>query len=139
MARLAPGRLNDPVAMRRIHDHNRICAPRLPSQAFKMKMMYWKTLWRWSIENLDKERQQFVLDRLVRHSMFAQRFDRPYPRWARGAGKRLQLLLLLLDCPALIKSAVLWRQFVPSPRYWVRRLRARLVGTLPQDNPSEGW
>lgn len=113
LARLEAGRLAEPVAKLRVHDHNRWSAARSPSEVYRSKMLLWITLWHWGWENLDAERQQLLLDGLLRHAMFAPRFNRPYPRWARGLAKRLQLALALWDCPALAREWSYWRRFVP--------------------------
>lgn len=114
VARLEAGRLEEPVAKLRVHDHNRWSAARPPSDVYQSKMLLWIALWRWGRENLDEGRQQLLLDRLLSHAMFAPRFNRPYPQWARGLSKRLQLALALFDCPALARELSYWRRFVPS-------------------------
>jgi glycosyltransferase involved in cell wall biosynthesis len=119
-AKLVAGRLEEPVALARIHGHNRISAPRPQSEVYKMKMMLWTTLWYWSKENLDQERQQLVLDRLLDRAMFIPRFDRIFPAWTRGFQKRVQLALLVFDHPSLLWQAAYWKRFVPSLRYWSR-------------------
>jgi len=127
VAKLVPGRLDEPAAMWRVHDHNRISAPRLPGEVYKGKLMYWNTLWCWSRGHLDEKRQRIVLDRLLSHAMFAPRFNRALPTWARGFQKRLQLILLLFDYPLLAWEASFWECFVPSPRHWGRLLYNRLA------------
>jgi len=127
MAKLMPGRLDEPVAMWSVHNNNRISAPRPPAEVYKGKLMYWDTLWRWSRENLDEERQQLVLDCFLRHAAFSPRFKRTLPRWARGLQKRIQLGLLLFDYPALAREPSYWQCFVPNPRLLGHRLYSRLV------------
>lgn len=126
LAKLKPGRLNEPVAKWRVHDHNRISAPRPPSQVYRGKLKYWHTLWNWSKERLDWQKQQIVLDALLRHGIFSPRFDKSFSPWTRGLQKRVQLALLPLDVPALIREPVFWRHFVPSPRHWGRKLHTWL-------------
>lgn len=58
---LYPGRLDHPVAIRRVHDQNRISAPRSQMKQFKDRMKYWMSLYRWSKINLDKDKQELIL------------------------------------------------------------------------------
>jgi len=130
LARLEAGRLAEPVARFRVHDHNRWSAARPPADVYRSKMLLWATLWHWGRENLDKERQQLLLDRLLSHVMFAPRFNRPSPHWARGLARRLQLALALLDCPALAGERPYWRCFVPR-FHWVAQVRPEPSGGDP--------
>jgi glycosyltransferase involved in cell wall biosynthesis len=125
VAKLVPGRLGEPVAMRRVHGLNRIIAKRTLTEVYKGKLIYWDTLWRWSRQNLDHERQQLVLGRLLRHGMYGSRFNNTFPKWTGVLRKRIQLTLLLFDCPSLIWEGAFWKRLFPSPKYWVRRLRGR--------------
>lgn len=127
VAKLAPGRLDEPVAMARIHMGNRISAPRPQSEVYKTKMMFWNTVWHWSCENLDEVQQRIVLDRFLHRAMHVRRFDETRLKLPGGLRKRVQLALLLLDYPSLIGEPSLWQRFVPSPRYWGRCLQRRLA------------
>ena len=135
VAKLAPGRLDEPVALFRVHMDNRISAPRPQSEVYKRKMMCWETLWRWSKENLDKDGQQILLDLLLRRAMFTPRFNRTFPQWTRGLQKRIQLILLMLEHPAMVREASFWKYFFPSPRYWVGYLQNRITLRI---QPSPG-
>lgn len=126
VGKLSPGRLNKPVAMFRIHMHNRISAPRSQSEVYRMTLMCWETVWRWSKENLDEGRQQLIVDRLLRRATVLPRFDWRLPSWARFFRKRLQLALLMFSYPSLIWRLSYWKHFLPSPRYWGRRLWERI-------------
>lgn len=65
IARLMPGRLDSPVALRGIHDHNRISAPRSKKQEYKYKMAYWLSLYYWSKLYASNEIQNRVLISIV--------------------------------------------------------------------------
>jgi glycosyltransferase involved in cell wall biosynthesis len=127
VAKLVPGRLDEPVAMWRIHDRNRISEPRLPSQVYKDKLSFWDTLLRWSRQNLDEERQHIVLDCLLRYAMYGPRLNKTYPLWLRNFTKRIQFVLLLSDYPSLIRERAFWKRLFPSPQYWLHRLRTWLT------------
>jgi glycosyltransferase involved in cell wall biosynthesis len=118
LAKLMPGRLEEPVAIWRIHTKNRFSAPRPPAQIYKWKLIFWKTVWFWSREHLDLKRQHEVLSGLLSYGMFGQRFGKPSPKWAKGFTKRFQLALLLFDLPALSGEFAYWKCFVPHPSEW---------------------
>jgi glycosyltransferase involved in cell wall biosynthesis len=122
LAKLMPGRLDEPVAEYRIHGRNRFSAPRPPSNVFRWKLIFWKTVWFWSREHVDTTRQREVLQGLLSHGMFGQRFNKPFPRWAKGFTKRYQLALLLFDCPALIGEIAYWQSFIPRPMDWYKQI-----------------
>ena len=65
VCRMVPGQLDAPVAMRRIHDHNRITAPRSPTEAYRDRRLMWGTLWRWGKRNLPRARRELVMDRFL--------------------------------------------------------------------------
>lgn len=59
-ARLYPGSIDKPIAMWRVHDANRISAPRSLSVQFRDRMKYWMSLYRWSKENAGKDVQELI-------------------------------------------------------------------------------
>lgn len=123
VAKLVPGRLDEPVAMWRVHEHNRISAPRSPSKAYRDLLACWETLWHWGRSNLKEEQQRLLLEGLLRRAEGFPRFARTYPRWARPLMKRLQLGLLLAEIPALGKEMTYWRRFIPGAGFFKQRLQ----------------
>ena len=121
VAKLMAGRLNEPVAMWRVHDHNRISARRPKSLIYQMKLKYWFTLWNWGRTHLNREQSQVLLQALLSEARFKSRFQRSFPRWLYGIQQRLQLGLLPFSYPAILVEPSYWRSFVPSPRKWFRR------------------
>ena len=132
-AKLAGGRLDEPVAMFRVHINNRISAPRPKHEVYQAKLTCWETVWRWCKENVDGDMQKLALKRLLRHAMSAPRFDRGFPVWARGIQKKLQLTLLLFGHPSLLVEQLFWKRFLPSPRYWAQHLQDRTSGRSNQN------
>jgi glycosyltransferase involved in cell wall biosynthesis len=96
---MVPGRLNKPVAMRRVHDHNRITAPRSAIDTYKSRLLMWLTLWKWGKINLTKARQQILLRRFISHA------SRPYKKttWSfiNIYISIFQLIFLFLKYPTL--------------------------------------
>lgn len=57
LAIMAPGRLNEPVAMYRIYGNNRtITAEETPLHTVRRYCAMWRTLWLWSLDYLDRTR-----------------------------------------------------------------------------------
>ena len=68
VARLLAGRLDEPVAMRRVHNENRISEPRSETQKYKERMSFWMNLYYWSKENSNADIQGKILNGIVRYS-----------------------------------------------------------------------
>jgi glycosyltransferase involved in cell wall biosynthesis len=111
VARLVSGNLDQPVTRWRVHDHNRISAPRPKSLSYKMKLKFWYTLWKWSLTHISQEQQRLLLNALIDDARYRSRFDKPFSKRLYGLQKRVQLLLLLLDYPALIFRVAFWEAF----------------------------
>ncbi|HUF37096.1 MAG TPA: glycosyltransferase, partial [Anaerolineales bacterium] len=75
-ARLAPGELERPVAVMRVHGGNRTSAPRSLDRTYRNKMRCWDTAWAWSREHLEPEKEQVVLEFLLRQVVDLPRFNR---------------------------------------------------------------
>lgn len=112
VARLAPGRLDEPVARRRIHEHNRCCVLS-PRERYRVWMDTLSTVWRWSRKNVDEAKRQVVLERFLNYAVYS-RLKRAYPRWTHGLQKKLWLGLLLLRCPLLALEPYFWERFIPQ-------------------------
>jgi len=65
VARLLPGRLDEPVAMEGVHEHNRFSAPRSQAQEYKNKMAYWLSLYHWSKVNTNYDIQVQILKSMI--------------------------------------------------------------------------
>lgn len=59
-ARLLPGKLDEPVAMWRVHNANRISAPRSLRAQYRDRMKYWRSLYRWVKKNGTPEQEDLV-------------------------------------------------------------------------------
>jgi hypothetical protein len=68
VARLLPGRLDEPVAKWRVHDNNRISAPRSKAQEYKNRMSFWMSLYHWSKEHSNTDIQEKILNGIVRYT-----------------------------------------------------------------------
>jgi glycosyltransferase involved in cell wall biosynthesis len=109
LTHLVPGRLDELVAMRRIHSQNRISAPRTPDQVRASQMLMAETLWRWSRGVLDNSRQEMLLNAYLKELL---RPDRRAPRGLRQVRSIGRLVALTLRQPGLLVSPVYRRQLV---------------------------
>ncbi len=57
IAQCYPGEINKPIAMRGVHNENRITAKRTSQQKFDSKMLMWETLIEWGEINLNSKKQ----------------------------------------------------------------------------------
>lgn len=114
LAKLAPGIITRPVAMRRVHGKNRISAPRSKSLDYKYQIGYWYITWNWSKAHLEKTKQQFILKRMIKNAASLSRFNHDIPKVLSGQQKRIQLILLLFSYPSLLIENAFWRAVSPS-------------------------
>ncbi|HUF39830.1 MAG TPA: hypothetical protein VMN57_15000, partial [Anaerolineales bacterium] len=80
-------------------------------RTYRNKMRCWDTAWAWSREHLEPEKEQVVLEFLLRQVVDLPRFNRELPRWAQ---KRLQLVLRLFENPALARERLFWVTLLPT-------------------------
>jgi hypothetical protein len=113
VARLAAGRLDEPVAIRRIHDRSRISAPRSSSDIRRAHRLLWATLWRWVRTRADADRQQIVADRLLNHALSGVGCGRYCRGPMLGLRIRVRLVLLAAHCPSIARHPSFWPLFLP--------------------------
>jgi glycosyltransferase involved in cell wall biosynthesis len=65
VARLLPGRVDEPVALRRIHENNRISVQRPASEIYQNNMLLLKEAWSWGCKNLDGANLQVLLNAYI--------------------------------------------------------------------------
>jgi glycosyltransferase involved in cell wall biosynthesis len=112
VAKLVSGRLNEAVAMRRVHDHNTISQPRSNSLVYQMRIIFWSTLWKWSQFNLDQNKQQLIFQSMVKEVMSRTRFNYRSPEHLSTFQKCVQLLMLPFDFPTVYQQRLYWSAFL---------------------------
>jgi glycosyltransferase involved in cell wall biosynthesis len=109
VGRMVPGRLDVPVAKRRLHDHNRISAPRPPVEVYRDRVLMWGALWRWGKRNVEEGHRHILLDRFIKYAA------RPYTNRAVSLRSRCQslsqLTCLLWQYPDLSFERLFWRKY----------------------------
>ncbi len=112
VSRMAPGKLDEPVAMRRVHGHNSISAPRSNQVIYKNRLLLWSTVWDWSQTHLDREKQQKILRAMIKEVTHLTRFNRQPPPRLSAFQKCVQLLMLPFNYPFVLKEHLFWRAFL---------------------------
>lgn len=135
VGRLVPGRLEEPVAMRRVHASNRISAPRPAAERHRLRMGMWWSVWRWARVHLSRAQQELVFTALLKEMM------RPYrtlPDLQRRVCCAWRLNTAALSEPRVLLAPYFYKLYVARMlRYaglW--NLFARLTGREP-DPPRE--
>jgi len=127
VGRLLPGRLSEPVAMRRVHAGNRISAPRSPSEVHSKRLLMWERVWQWGAANLDPQRERILLAKYLKTARWWPPDGRS-PDRLRTVRARFRLLRVLFQHPVLTTRREYWAFMLPSARFWAgelfRRLRA---------------
>jgi len=112
VATLLPGRLDEPVAVRRVHDRNRISAPRSPMRVYKDRMKMWSATYRWCKLNVEPDKTRLVLNKLISYAV-KYRPIRPFSlyRFPAYIRKISRLFLLAFDCPSIVLESTYWNRF----------------------------
>lgn len=112
VARLAPGSLEQPVAMRRVHAQNRISAPRSASDIYEKRMLLFETLWEWAKANLSPEQERMLLELYLRGAIQWAGLSDDTLMWKMLA--RYLLAKLPFRTPALLREPLYWLCFLPG-------------------------
>jgi len=78
MAKLYPGSLDEPVALRGVHDHNRLTAPRSAMQEYRNRMAFWMSLHKWAKVQRHTDAQRMILTGITRYTK-AHPYFRNFP------------------------------------------------------------
>ena len=118
VGRMMPGRLDEPVAIRRVHGANRSSSLRPTSAVYRDRIRMWVSLWRWGKANLPRGRQDLLLSRFLRY--VGEPSGRPGSPIGSRIRSRIRLSLLGLANPGLLLE----------PRFWAAHLKLPLPRRL---------
>lgn len=111
---LMPGRLNEPVGIRRVHGENRISASRTNRQVYKERMKMWISVYHWIKRNDLKERISILCRAMAGFCMDNPHYDIPLrtikPNFLLF---RLRLLFTAFEYPELLFESSFLRAFLP--------------------------
>jgi glycosyltransferase involved in cell wall biosynthesis len=117
VAKLTPGRMDQPVAMRRVHAQNRISAPRSKSSIYKLRIKYRHSLWVWGRNHLNQTQQNLLFLALIKEGMTRTRFNIPISPYFNKVQARIQLGILPLIYPELVLHKKFWKAFLPGDKH----------------------
>ena len=104
-ARLLPGNLNNPVAMWRIHEQNRVSALRTANQERKRRLKFWVSFYKWCEKNASSEIQSLTLNKMLEYVGRKNIFDRFPRRYFSVKQLRLfRITVFLLENPIFLKK-----------------------------------
>jgi glycosyltransferase involved in cell wall biosynthesis len=112
LVKLAPGSLDQPVAVRRIHDHNSISAPRSPAELYWLTMLCLREAWHWAGGHLPIQKQQVMLRRYLMYSETTRLKTASGSRSLKFQ-RKIWLLAALLRDPVLIVESHFWQRLLP--------------------------
>lgn len=114
VAKLLPGKVKEPVAMRRVHIQNRITAPRSQRKKFNDRLKMYKVSYRWFKKNSTRTNRRIILRRIIQFSKANRHFNVTINRFTEsGLSRRFRLLLLALDMPEVILDSQYWIEYFP--------------------------
>ncbi len=103
---LVPGQIDQPVTIRRVHEHNRISAPRSLLNRYYTYFITYKTLWRWGKIKLDREKEQELLQAYL--TIATKLPPNVRALWVQYILRRILLLRLLVLDPHLFREKEYW-------------------------------
>jgi len=110
VGKMVAGRLEEPVAMRRVHDNNRITAPRRFYERYQSRVLMWITLWKWGKIHLNEKQKQILLTRFIEQT--AEPFRKTNIRLFNRFQSICKLALLPLLHPQLCMDTLFWKKYL---------------------------
>jgi glycosyltransferase involved in cell wall biosynthesis len=109
VGRLVSGRLDTPVAMRRVHPDNRLVERLAQPAQYDLRLIMWRVVWLWSRQHLLFKHQGMIFAQYLKEVL------RPYrktPVGVRQLGSMLRLTVLLVQYPGLALTPYFWTQYL---------------------------
>jgi glycosyltransferase involved in cell wall biosynthesis len=113
VGKLLPGRLDEPVAMRRVHGENRISAPRSSSSVFRDRMKMWMATYDWCKKQVHKEKRQLIFKRMMGDYIREKPGIIGMMRLPPAIQDRVKLLLWLFEYPKAVLEEAYWKEMIP--------------------------
>lgn len=111
---LQSGRLSEPVTIRRIHENNRISAPRSNYKKYKDKLRMWKSLFEWLKKRSSGNEYQQVLEHVYTLRGNADHGKLLVERTFNSRiARRISFLSLIYEFPSIIFEISYWRILFP--------------------------
>lgn len=121
--KLLYGEINKPVAMRRVHQGNRITS-RFADERRKYETMieFWQLLLNWGKENLSKDQLYWIVRRNISQTRNVDYIDNVH--WTEFISSRRKMFHFVLNYPSLILDYYFWRRLIPSRElFQIKKIR----------------
>lgn len=111
--KLLPGRLNEPVAIWRIHEQNRVSAQKSANQERRRRLKFWVSFYKWCEKNASSEIQSLTLNNILDYVGRKKIFDH-FPRryFSVKQLKTFRFLVFILEHPIFLKKLRVIKQVV---------------------------
>ncbi|MHA1267977.1 MAG: glycosyltransferase family 2 protein [Candidatus Helarchaeota archaeon] len=113
---LLPGKLDEPVVMRRVHTENRISKPRSKTRIYKDRIKMWKATYQWAHKNSLPDKEQLVFDTILSYCVKSKSL--PF-EWMKKLPKEftqlIKLFLLPWDYPQVLIKLDFWKKLLSVP------------------------
>lgn len=118
IGRLYPGKLKEPVTLRRVHQSNTIIAPGSAERKFSDRLKMYISTYRWLRKKRLYKESGLILRRLMPlYSTVRSNKEVSHNKFLNGIKLRIGLFRMIIDLPEAIFSSYYWRRFLPE-RYW---------------------
>ena len=115
MGRLMGVQLDTPVAMRRVHEDNRISAERSRVEQATIYRMMWEVLWLWGLEHLSSDKHELLFGALMQATQDVGNTKQvPLNRY----GIATLIRLIIEHSPTVIQHGYIWRWLRHHWRVW---------------------
>jgi glycosyltransferase involved in cell wall biosynthesis len=114
VGKLRPGRLDEPVTMRRIHSNNRISAPRSDNRILTDRIKMWRETFLWFRENSGNKERALIIKEITSDKKVVSRLLECLNFLPRRILFRLRIVTLLIYIPEIILEPSYWKILLPK-------------------------
>jgi len=109
VAKLLPGRIDQPVVLRRVHTENRISKPRSKSKIYQDRIKMWKATYYWFDLAKLKDKKEIIFNQMLKYC----KKSKPLPfEWMNKLPKEIRQLIRLslffFEFPSAILNKSYW-------------------------------
>jgi len=113
IGKLYPGNITEPVAMRRVHDNNRVTKILIDKKNTYFRLdRLWQLLTDWGLKELSGDNQKWLIRRRI--SQLRQIDYTDHCNLNEFASARSKMFKLVLNHPWILFDAYCWRRFLPA-------------------------
>lgn len=137
VARLMPGRLNDPVAIRRVHGNNRISAPLSHNKIYKNRIKMWKATFGWLREHKHFTKSKIIFDHMLQYCMNCKPLLWPIGnKFPTEIRQFIRLVFFSFEYPKIVLIFDYWKTLFSIPVWVVIKRNFRKILKLDLENKT---